>query len=50
MQEEKEKIMIEIIMKKIIHPQSKKGYSKETVTQALKDINYNVRFDKDPKQ
>ena len=49
MQEEKEKSLIEIVSKKLVHPVSKKRYSKETIESALKDIAFNVAFNKDVK-
>ena len=49
MQEEKEKLLIEIVSKKIVNPVSKKIFSKETIESALKDIAFNVAFNKDVK-
>lgn len=42
--------MIEIICKKIVHPKSKKMFSKETIAQALKEIHFNVQFNQEPKK
>lgn len=50
MQIDKEKAIIDIISRKIVHPKSKKRYSKETIDQALNDIHFNILYNKDAKQ
>lgn len=50
MQDDNEKAIIQIISKKIIHPKSKKLFSKETIHQALKEIHFNIQYNKDSKK